>query len=101
MHATDLIDRHFDVREAIGDFMSAPTTEARVAVQRAVHSFLAAERAVLAAEPALVDGEAAEREAHLRAALEALEIATSRHDIQEAADALRHRFLRLSRVHLL
>lgn len=65
---TDLIDHHFEVREAIGAFMSAPTTAARAEVQRGVHSFLAAEQALLAAERTLADGDETERDAQLLAA---------------------------------
>jgi hypothetical protein len=105
---TDLIDRHFAVREAIGAFMSSPTTAARVEVQRAVHAFLAAERALLDAEPTLADRHETESDEaqgdeggeQLLAALEALNNATSRRDMRETAEALRHRFLGLSRVHL-
>jgi hypothetical protein len=97
---TDLIDRHFEVREAMGVFISAPTTAAWVEVQRAVHSFLAAEQALLAAEPSLADGDEDERHAQLLTALEALNNATSRRDIHQTAEALRHRFLGLSRVYL-
>jgi len=97
---TDLIDRHFEVRVAIGAFLSSPTTAARVEIQRAVHSFLAAEHALLASELTSDDGDEAERDAQLLVALEALNNAASRRDIHETAETLRHRFLDLSRVHL-
>jgi hypothetical protein len=98
---TELIDRHFEVREAIGAVMSAPTTASRAEVRRAVRSFLAAQRALSgAADPTLADDDHDERQAQLLTALEELDDATSRRAVHEAAEALRHRFLDLSRVHL-
>ncbi|MBI2704787.1 MAG: hypothetical protein HYX32_05795 [Actinobacteria bacterium] len=87
------------MRDAIGVFINAPTTAARVEVQRAVHSFLAAGLSLLPADPNL-SADDDDPDAQLLTALEALNNATSRRDIHETAEALRHRFLGLSRVYL-
>ena len=90
-----LIDLHFEVRNAIAELLAAPTTAARVSLQRATHRFLAAERALAGRGDLGSHVDVAERRAKLIDRLELLDAAKDRTALFQAAESLRRTFLEL------
>ena len=92
---SQLIDLHFEVRNAIAELLAAPTVSARVSLQRAMHRFLAAERALASRGDLGSHVDVAERRAQLIDRLELLDAARDRTMLFEAVESLRRTFLEL------
>ena len=91
-----LIDLHFEVRDASAELLSTPSGTARVCLQRAIHRFLAAERLFASMDEAVISGADFEAQrADLLAGLERLDAARTVDELYDAAADLRHSFLRL------
>ena len=92
---SQLIDLHFEVRNAIAELLAAPTVAARVTLQRAMHRFLATERALASRGDLGSQVDIAERRAQLIDRLERLDAARDQTALFEAVESLRRTFLQL------
>lgn len=99
MATTDLrslVDLHFEVRNAIAEVLSAPTAAGRVALQRSIHRFLAAERALGALGQGVAGrAQLEQHRAELLDGLRQLDAAADRAALFGAAESLRRTFLHL------
>ncbi len=92
---SQLIDLHFEVRNAIAELLAEPTVATRVTLQRAIHRFLAAERALAGRGDLGAQLDVAERRARLIDHLEVLDAARERTALFQAPESLRRTFLEL------
>jgi hypothetical protein len=91
-----LIDLHFEVRDTSAEMLSAPTPARRVALQRAVHRFLAAERLFASmGESDMAGSDLDARRTELVDGLVRLDTASTEQELYEAGAAVRHTFLQL------
>jgi hypothetical protein len=89
-----LIDLHFEVRNAIADVLAAPTSASQLALKRALDRFLAAERTFASiGESAIEQAGLAARRADLLHCLQLLDAAEDRDRAFAAAASLRSTFL--------
>ena len=93
---SELLDLHFEVRNAIAEMLASPTSAHRVTLQRAIHRFLAAERTFAnLGEGVISQLDVERRRAELLRGLQALDAQPDLTGLFGAVESLRHTFLEL------
>ena len=92
----ELIDLHFEVRNAIAEVLNSPTSSARVGLRRALHRFLAAQRRLAGMGEAVAGQlDLAERREQILQSLQRLDAARDRDTFFRTAESLRGSFLEM------
>ena len=93
---TQLIDLHFDVRNAIAEVLATPTSAGRLGLRRALDRFFSAERTFASIGESVIDqAEVEAARAQLLRSLQMLDTAADRDGVIRAAEPLRSTFLAL------